>query len=413
MTLRAFQDRTLTRSRARSERFVLARIIAPEIESEKIRTAADISFVLDRSGSMAGLKLDLAKQAIKAGIGRLSRRDSFSVVVYDEQVEIVAAATKATSQAKSEALSKMSSVHPRSTTNLGEGWLTGCGEVARFITDNRIGRCLLMTDGLANVGITDPGTLAMHAEELRRRGVSTSTFGVGEDYDEVLLGQMADAGGGAFTHIRGAGEIPALLDRELGETLEIAARGVSLQIRMPDHVRVTPIGPFPWHAIEDGISLTLPDLVSAQEFELPLYISLPRGQEGSEIAIELQLSDKARVLDHTPVLLSWTWASHEENDSQPREREVEYVIAERYAAMAREEAAAQAAEAAEPRNQAKPDFPVKFPEDASKNYKNVSRNVLDIVSKSAISKVIKRIEPWRQRPAAPRAPRRRSRAPFS
>jgi Ca-activated chloride channel family protein len=342
MTLRpleALQDRKLIRSRARSARFVLARINAPEVESGNPRPAVDISFVLDRSGSMAGGKIELAKLAVEKGIQRLSPRDSFSVVVYDQEIDIVVPATRAKATAKRAALSALQGVFARGQTNLSEGWLVGCGQVAEHLEEDRIGRCLLLTDGLANCGITEPTALALHAGELRARGVSTSTFGLGADYDEVLLGQMADAGGGAFTHIRSAEEIPALLERELGDTLEIAAREVVLVVRAPEGVHVSPVGPFSYESTDDGIRVRIPDLVSAQDFELPLRISFPSGREGEEITVEISVSDKEGVLGAEPELLTWAWASHTANDHEPRAREVDYVIAERYAAMAREEAA--------------------------------------------------------------------------
>ena len=338
MTLCLLQDRNLIRSRARSARFALARINAPLAPSTYSRPGADIALVLDRSGSMSGEKFRLAKQAVEQGIQRLNHKDTFSVVVYDEKVTVVSESQSATVQAKRNALSELAMVSPRGTTNLGEGWLTGCGEVARHLSNERIGRVYLLTDGLANVGITDPGALATHARELRMRGVSTSTFGVGEDYDEVLLGQMADAGGGAFTHIRHPKEIPALIDHELGETLEIVARNVTLTISKQTSVQVTPVGPYPFEETDYETIIRIPDLVSAQEFELPLRITLPKGIDGDEIFQEVFVSDKDDVLKGKPLPLGWTWASHEDNDNQPRERDVDYVIAERYAAMAREEA---------------------------------------------------------------------------
>jgi Ca-activated chloride channel homolog len=340
-TIEALQDRKLIRSRARSTRFVLARINTPKIEKAEGKESppVDISFVLDRSGSMAGGKIELAKVAVEKGIQRLTPRDSFSVIVYDDKTDIIVAGTRADTKAKELALSRLQEVYARGTTDLSTGWLTGCGEVAKHLDEERIGRCLLLTDGLANCGITEPAALTSHATELRQRGVSTSTFGVGADYDEVLLGQMADAGGGAFTHIRRAEDIPALLDQELGDTLEIAARDVVMIVRVPGGVHVSPVGPYSYERVGDETHIRIPDLVSAQEFELPLRISLPSGSLGEEISVEISAFDKEEVLASEPELLTWRWASHIENDDEPRERAVDYVIAERYAAIARQEAA--------------------------------------------------------------------------
>jgi Ca-activated chloride channel family protein len=76
---------------------------------------------------------------------------------------------------------RLRAVEARGSTNLAEGWLRGCEQVAAHLVAEGVNRCLLLTDGLANVGITAPDELTRHARELKARGVSTSTFGVGND----------------------------------------------------------------------------------------------------------------------------------------------------------------------------------------------------------------------------------------
>ncbi len=339
MNFSATTDRHFIRSRSRSRRFVRVHIEAPEAPRDAPRLAADIAFVLDRSGSMGGSKFALARQAVEQAIGRLGPQDTFSLVVYDDQVDIVQPATPATRDARRVAIERLRKIMPRSTTNLGEGWLVGCSQVAEHLSDERVGRCLLLTDGLANVGITDPYELAAHARELRKRGVSTSTFGVGADFDEVLLGQMADAGGGAFTFIGRPSQIPALIDEELGETLEIVARKVVIEVTAPEGVVVRPVGPYPVESTATGCRFILPDLVSAQELDIPLRVRFPTGTKGDQIACTVKIHDAEQVFGSEAVTLVWTWAGHQDNENQPRDRVVDRLVAERYASMAREEAA--------------------------------------------------------------------------
>jgi len=321
------------------QRYVVAHIVAPTAPEGTPRPDVDIAFVLDRSGSMAGAKFELARAAIEQAISQLSPSDSFSVVIYDDQIDIVQPATSASSKAKRRAISCLREVSPRGTTNLGEGWLVGCGQVAEHLTPDRIGRSLLLTDGLANVGITDPGSLAHHARELRARGVSTSTFGVGADFDEVLLGQLADAGGGAFTFIEQPQQIPTLIAAELGDTLEIVARDVVLEVRLDPEMRVRPIGPYPCAETQDGVRISLPDLVSNQELELPLEVAIPAGPTGQPMALTLSLEEREGALDVPSVTLGWQ-RTDKTHHLERVDTAVQAIVAERIAAIAREEAVA-------------------------------------------------------------------------
>ena len=131
----------------------------------------------------------------------------------------------------------------------------------RHLVESGVNRCLLLTDGLANVGIVDPAELERHAGELRARGVATTTFGVGEDFNESLLQAMADAGGGHFYFAASVVEIRDHITSEVGETLDVVARDVTLEVTAPETVRVESMAPFRTEARGSRTLIRIGDLV--------------------------------------------------------------------------------------------------------------------------------------------------------
>ena len=339
MTFAARTDRRFIRSTYRSNRFVLVELEAPRPRHERARPPVQLAFVIDRSGSMGGDKLRLAKLAVEESIGRLRADDRFAIVVYDEVVDVVFPASPATVEARRSALARLGEVQPRGSTNLGEGWLRGCEQVALALAADGVNRTLLLTDGLANVGMTDRDELARHAAELRARGVSTTTFGVGLDFDEALLQAMADAGGGHFYYIADAAAIRDHVTSEVGETLEVVARDVSLQLDAPDGVQLESLSPFPTKTGRGGrTQIVLGDLVAEQQLQVVLRLNFPYGEIGRETGALLTLTDRDGVLDGEPVKLGWEYADSRTNDLQERDRDVDRAVARIFAARARQEA---------------------------------------------------------------------------
>jgi Ca-activated chloride channel homolog len=207
-----------------------------------------------------------------------------------------------------------------------------------------VNRCLLLTDCLANVGITDPAALAGHAAELRARGVTTSTFGVGNDFDERLLQDLADAGGGHFYYIADAPQIRDAITSEVGETLEVVARDVRLEVTARDDIRIEPISPYPATAHGNRTLVALGDLGSEQVVDVVLRLSFPYGDPGRETGANVALADADGVFggggagEAEPVRVAWTYADHKANDAQARDREVDRAVARLFAARARQEA---------------------------------------------------------------------------
>jgi Ca-activated chloride channel family protein len=337
-------DRHLVRPNAHSERFILAEVVAPRTTTTRTRPPVNLAIVLDRSGSMSGAKLGVAKAAVEEAIARLQPEDRFSVVVYDDVVEVVVESTSASGEARRAAVERLRGIEARGSTNLGEGWLRGCEQVANHLVERAVNRCLLLTDGLANVGITDPGELAIHAMELRARGVSTSTFGVGNDFDEALLQELADAGGGHFYYVADAPQIRDAITSEVGETLEIVARDVSLEVTARDDVRIVPLSPYKAVGSGNRTVVSVGDLGSEQAVEIVLRLSFPYGDPGRETGAIVALTDRDGVFGAggvgaaEPVRLTWTYADHGANDEQPRDRDVDRAVAKVFAARARQEA---------------------------------------------------------------------------
>jgi Mg-chelatase subunit ChlD len=331
-------DRRLIRSRWHSQRFIVARVDAPVAQADGVRPPVNLAFVLDRSGSMGGQKLAVAARAVEAGIDRLQPTDRFSVVWFDDAVDVLVPGTLATGAARRQAIERLRDVRSGGSTNLSGGWLAGCEQVASAPIASGVNRVLLLTDGQANQGMTDPTELAHHAAELRLRGVSTTTFGVGDDFEETLLQGMAQAGGGHFRDIADAAAIADHLSSEIGESLEVVARDVELRLTLPDGVRVEGLGAFPAMPAEGGTVIALGDLVSGQSVEVPLRLSFPVGKPGETHAAVIALSDRDGVLGGAFGRLSWEHADDAANDAQPRDRAVDRVIAGVFAARARQEA---------------------------------------------------------------------------
>ena len=139
-TFRVRQDRRLVRPNSHSKRFLLARIAAPRATAERQRKPVNLAIVLDRSGSMSGEKLRVAKTAVEEAIARLQPDDRFSVVVYDDQIDIVIESTTASQESRRAAVDRLRDIEARGSTNLGEGWLRGCEQIARHLAEGGVNR---------------------------------------------------------------------------------------------------------------------------------------------------------------------------------------------------------------------------------------------------------------------------------
>lgn len=213
--------------RGRTQRVLLhATVIADDAGHE--RAPVNVGLVLDRSGSMGGEKMTATIEAACCVVDNLTPADTISVAIYDDRIDTLVAPTTVTN--KDGIKRRIREIHARGSTNLAGGWMRGEELVRRSMAANAVSRILLMTDGLANVGVTDHKELAEMARKYRAAGIVTTTLGFGERFNEDLLKTIADAGGGNFYFIATPDDAPAMFKEELGELQSQVAADLRLSL---------------------------------------------------------------------------------------------------------------------------------------------------------------------------------------
>ena len=202
------------------------------------RTPLNLAVVLDKSGSMNGAKLEKTRQAAMQLVDRLAPNDIFSLVVFSDQAEVLVPAQPV--EDKAALRERIEGITANGSTALFAGVRMGADQVQEYFSSKRINRVILLSDGLANVGPSSPRELRRLGGQLAEGGVSVTTIGVGDDYNEDLMAALAEASDANYYYVKDTEKLPEIFAKELGEMLAVAARNVRIEIICPDGVR--PLG---------------------------------------------------------------------------------------------------------------------------------------------------------------------------
>jgi Ca-activated chloride channel family protein len=248
------------------ELYLYVRLKSGKAPENVSRTPLNISLVLDHSGSMkAERKLEYAKEAVKFVIDNLGSADKLSLVIYDTEVDLLSASAPVTNKELLKA--KVDAIRDNGSTNLSGGMLEGYAQTKSTFDPKNVNRVLLLSDGLANHGITDPLKLQDIAKQkAREEGISISTFGIGADFNEDLMTNLAENGSGNYYFINSSDKIPEIFAQELKGLLSVVAQNSKLKIKYPGYnLKLTKVFGCPYAGSEGEVLIDFKDIFSEEE----------------------------------------------------------------------------------------------------------------------------------------------------
>lgn len=194
------------------------------------RKPASLVFVIDVSGSMSmENRLELVKDSLRLLVKGLDERDTVGIVVYGTDARLVMEPVPASR--KNEILRAIDSLQPEGSTNAEAGLRLGYRVAMQHFKPDGINRVVLCSDGVANVGNTDAGTILDEVGGYVEEGITLTSIGVGMgNYNDVLLEQLADRGDGFYAYVDTLEEARKVFVEDLTSTLQVIAKDAKVQV---------------------------------------------------------------------------------------------------------------------------------------------------------------------------------------
>jgi len=326
LSLTAGLDRTRAWEEGSSVRYLVADLAAQGTTTTHAETPAlNLALAIDISGSMAGPKLAAARRAARAAAEALTERDRLSLIVFNGEAELLLDARPMDKAGSAAAIAAIAGLGAGGGTNLFDGWLLAAERAAVAMAEvpQASHRVLLLSDGQTNQGLTDRAEIARHAGALLERGVVTSALGIGDGYDEELLGAIAEAGGGNLHDAEHAAEIGEVVLGELQAGRAALVERVTLRLTVPATLRAEVVGAWAHAALPGVLEVMAGSLLPGQTKRVVFRLFCPAGAPGTALLLGVSAGgvapDGGAAIEARAVEAELRLARSTENNAQPRD----------------------------------------------------------------------------------------------
>ncbi|KAL9647647.1 hypothetical protein ABK040_015137 [Willaertia magna] len=264
--------------------YCMASLQAPEYETEErqARSGLDLICVIDKSGSMAGSKIDLVRKTLSFMVEQLKDNDRIALVEFDSNVSTSLQLVNMNEQGKKQAKKSIEAIRAGSCTNLSGGLFAGLDIIANRQKPNEITSVLLFTDGLANEGITTTTEIVQKMEKYIhseiKQNLSVFCFGFGNDVDANMLTSIAQAGSGLYYFVRSVDEIPKSFGDVLGGLVSVIGQTIKVKLEPNQNVKLKKVfTTFRKQDLEGGVGseIQIGDIYSEEKKDIVFVLTLP------------------------------------------------------------------------------------------------------------------------------------------
>lgn len=246
-----------------------------DLEPSAKRAPVNVAIVIDKSGSMGGDKIRHAKEAAKQALDRLGPGDTVSVVAFSDKVRVVAPASSLSEREAVKAA--IDQISADGSTALFAGVSKGSEELRKNKQPNQVNRIVLLSDGMANVGPASPQELGRLGTALSKEGITVTTLGLGLDYNEDLMTELALKSDGNHAFIKNSDELASIFQREFGDILSVVAQRIDVRIHCAEGIRPVRVLGREADIRGQDVIVTMNQLYAKQEKYVLLEVEIPEG----------------------------------------------------------------------------------------------------------------------------------------
>lgn len=245
------------------------------------RPRVNVALVVDTSGSMEGRAMDDARAASLSMVDALGNGDRLAVITFDAQARVLVPSTELDDGERATARTRIRAMEARGTTDLAGGLRLGLLEVANHFRADGINRVVLLSDGVPN----DRTSLDAMARSAASNGITITTLGLGNDYDETVMAQLAQTSGGRFHYVQDSAQVAAMFREEVLRMQRVIARNAVALITAGPDIEIQ--GVVGQQGTRNGnvVQVPLGDITEGETRDLVVRLSAPGRRNDASVEI--------------------------------------------------------------------------------------------------------------------------------
>lgn len=268
--------------KAGSRQAMVARVgLAAKARNVASRPPVNLVLLVDTSGSMEGRAIADARAASLALLDALKDNDHFAVVAFDSKARVLLPSTRVGDADARELRAQIGAMKATGTTDMAEGLRLAVAEVSKGLSPEGVNRIVLLGDGVPN----DDHAVMPLVEAAVAQGVSVTALGLGNDYDETLMGQIAQRSGGRFFFVEESTKVASFFAEEVTRLHKVVARNAVLELRAGPGVNVSAVVGRPFRPIDRGVAVDLGDLSLGEQQEIVVQLAAPGAKDGANVEV--------------------------------------------------------------------------------------------------------------------------------